>query len=569
MLELTKAQRARIAIRVFKTTSDAVALRGFFRFTGRSGQQLEEALRVLAPEIYGSMNDPRIIELQGLEYVMDRLPRGIEACSRIVLTASEELGGTSFERIVPPKRRRTSYRVSENEMCFLLTRGLSEVYDILTHLTFMYHEAKKIRFQMRDADGTLLPEWQRLEEDVRRKDTLSGKELDQALWNLSRIVGGTYQDTKDTWANMEEGRRESSNSGLFEIVCQLGRLADAHREDGIIVSFSPALRDMLGHHRHGERWAGTVKARIREAGLQGRPLHVISANMHSVVNLLYGYAALLETGRRLPEGGFYEMFYEMRNIKERILSIARKNGLHELPDSSPMHIDCQIIAMEKACQVAFAPGLAIAKEECLEKKPVLLVIDYAFGAQAFEVMDELLTPAAGGDGPLTFESISVMGKAGTLCGSKGDIMLATAHVFEGEPHTYTFQNQLGREDFEGEMEAGMRLFEGPIVTVLGTSLQNRDMLEKFKRTSWAAVGLEMEGGHYQMAVSAALVRGYIKKDVRLSYAYYASDNPLESGQTLSSGPLGREGVRPTYMITRAILERVVFGGRNRGGCQGT
>jgi hypothetical protein len=66
----------------------------------------------------------------------------------------------------------------------------------------------------------------------------------------------------------------------------------------------------------------------------------------------------------------------------------------------------------------------------------------------------------------------------------------------------------------------------------------------------------MEGGHYQRAVDAAIVRGHISKDVKVRYAYYASDNPLKSGQTLASGDLGREGVRPTYMITKAILEKI-------------
>ncbi|MEE9527478.1 MAG: hypothetical protein V3W07_07415, partial [Syntrophobacteria bacterium] len=48
----------------------------------------------------------------------------------------------------------------------------------------------------------------------------------------------------------------------------------------------------------------------------------------------------------------------------------------------------------------------------------------------------------------------------------------------------------------------------------------------------------------------------ISKDVKVRYAYYASDNPLKSGQTLASGALGREGIRPTYMITKAILEKI-------------
>ena len=31
---------------------------------------------------------------------------------------------------------------------------------------------------------------------------------------------------------------------------------------------------------------------------------------------------------------------------------------------------------------------------------------------------------------------------------------------------------------------------------------------------------------------------------------------IKSGQTLASGSLGREGIRPTYMITKAILKKI-------------
>ena len=145
-----------------------------------------------------------------------------------------------------------------------------------------------------------------------------------------------------------------------------------------------------------------------------------------------------------------------------------------------------------------------------------------------------------------------MGKAGILPGKKGDIMLAGSHVLEGTGHTYIIKNDLRREDFDGSVD----VYEGPMVTVLGTSLQNRDILDKFQTTSWKAVGLEMEGGHYQRAINAAIIREHIPKDVKVRYAYYASDNPLKSGQTLAAGPMGLEGIRPTYMITKAIISKI-------------
>ena len=94
-----------------------------------------------------------------------------------------------------------------------------------------------------------------------------------------------------------------------------------------------------------------------------------------------------------------------------------------------------------------------------------------------------------------------------------------------------------------------------MISVLGTSLQNKDILTYFLKSSWRAIGLEMEGAHYQKAIQAASkIRNNIRKDVKLRYAYYASDNPLETGSTLASGSLGLDGVKPTYLITLAMLQ---------------
>jgi hypothetical protein len=56
---------------------------------------------------------------------------------------------------------------------------------------------------------------------------------------------------------------------------------------------------------------------------------------------------------------------------------------------------------------------------------VILVFDYAFGEQAFEVMDELLRPyeVKGEVYMMKVKSVSIMGKAGILTGGKGDIMI--------------------------------------------------------------------------------------------------------------------------------------------------
>lgn len=225
-----------------------------------------------------------------------------------------------------------------------------------------------------------------------------------------------------------------------------------------------------------------------------------------------------------------------------------------LDDESGANIDIQIFDTAKFGKQSCCYKLPADISE--EEKPVIFVMDYAFGEQAYETIDELLKPMEEDDEKifLNVDSVSIMGKAGILEGGKGDLMIPSAHIFEGTADNYPFKNELNGSDFEGH---GLKVMEGTMVTVLGTSLQNRDILHFFHESTWNVIGLEMEGVHYQKAIqSASQIRKSIKKDVKVRYAYYASDNPLETGSTLASGGLGTTGVKPTYLITDRILKQI-------------
>jgi hypothetical protein len=560
MQDLTRAQKARVAIQSFKTLANALALRGYFRPSGRMGQALTECLLTLSPEIYGSMNDPRVVELKGLEYVIDRLPKGIEKSTRIILTDEEQFGESQFEKIIPLKRRRSCYRISETEFCFVVTRGITEIYDILTHITFLNIEAKKIQSHMIDGTGNISYEWNDLEKTVQNLDQFSAHELDRALWNLSIILGRSYHETRDTYEYFAKNKKErNSNSDLFSMIYQLGKRVDEEtksKDNFLIVYMTPTLMNIIAHQYYGKKWSDNIKTRLKELNLHNRPLHIISANLHSVVNLLYGYGTTchLPDGKTRDSGEpLYDFIQCIREKRDDIIGFAGKNGFYELSDSSGSNIDVQIIDTACLACVPQHPVLKINSAALRDNAPVILVMDYAFGAQAFEVMDCLLMPYDENlETPLKVKSISIMGKAGILPGKKGDIMLATAHVMEGSTDNYMVENDLKREDFDPDMD----VYVGPVITVLGTSLQNRDLLQRFQ-TTWKTVGLEMEGGYYQRAISAAIIRRHISKDVKVRYAYYASDNPLLSGQTLAAGEMGAEGIRPTYMVTKVILEKIL------------
>ena len=558
MQELSESQKARLAIREFKTITDSIAIRGYYRPMGRIGKTLENCLRDLSPEIYGSMNDSRVVELKGLEYVIDRLPRGIETCFKLILTDEDQFDDSPFEEIVPLKRRRTSYKISEKEVCFIISRGISEVYDIFTHLMFLNIEAKKIFRGMQDEFGNIRVEWRALEKVVERKDELDAAELDSALWNLSIILGRPYHETRETYEYLDRGRREhNSNHGLFSLIYSLGKRIEKEKkskDDALVIYVTPSLMSIIGHHRYGKTWAHNIKKKLAEEGMMDRPLHIVSANLHSMVNIIYGYAVMKEKKIGVDENDFYTTLPILRNKGEEILSFARERGFYLLPDSTGANIDCQIIDTAKIVDIPFHPALGIDGDAFREKAPIILIMDYAFGAQAFELMEKLLGPHLVEENsyPINLGSISIMGKAGTLCGDKGDIMLATAHVCEGSSDNYIFENDLAMEDFDGDIPVHI----GPMATVLGTSLQNRNVLKMF-RADWDAVGLEMEGGHYHKAVNAAIIKKNIPRNSRVRYAYYASDNPMMTGNTLAAGSMGNEGIKPAYMITKAILKKII------------
>ena len=558
MEELSKPQKARIAIRTFKIHADSLTLQGAYKPSGKAGEKLAEALRSLSPEIYGSMTDNRIVELKGLEYVIDRMPKGIEKCTRLILTAQEDFNQTSFEKIIPLKRRRVSYAVSKREMCFVITRGTSEIYDFLTHITFLNIEAQKIYRQAFNRVDDMSPEWAELERVVTREKEVEGEELDQAIWNLSIILGRTYKETRDSYDSFEENRLESvSNNGLFSIIYNIGMRIRGEQEgvqNLLTVYFTPSLHEMIGHHKYASLWAVSLKKKIRDLSLQDRPIHVISANMHSMRNLLYGAGALMAAGDAVPDD-IYDMVKCIKDKESLVVDYAQKHGCFFYDDKSGSSIDVNIIDLSRIDEQKNHTALPLSFEKLQEIRPVLVVMDYAFGTQAFEIMDELLSPYSDGEQQINIniQSISIMGKAGILPGKKGDIMLASSYVLEGTPHNYIVNNDFDENDFDNSVE----VYRGPMVTVLGTSLQNRDMLNRFHSSSWKAIGLEMEGGHYQRAISGAIIQEHIRPDMKIRYAYYASDNPLISGQTLASGPMGEDGIVPTYMISKIILQKIV------------
>lgn len=553
-IERSRAQISSQAIERLYVTMRHLFNRGFYKPMGVSGDTLREALLELRPEIYGSIADEKV-ELNGLLYVIERLPIGIEECRYINLTSDEGYSKSHFNAIIPPKRKRNCYRIDEEQMNVEITRGRSDIYDILTHLTFIFIESHKIKNKVLFDENELVlsRDWQKIEEHVFNQTVLSDIEREKAISRCTSVLGRTFAEITAVY---EKFATTENPDRFLNIVYWLGKLAieEVVENKKRTITFSPILRERLGHHIHGEIWATMIKNVLLKHNLISRPIHVISANMHSVMNSIFAEPVLGKNYKDKDAFAVYEDLSKSENggLRKKVEDFALKNGMISMPDESGTNIDVQVFDTEK---IDFSKT-NFNTAQFKGKKPVIIVMDYAFGEQAYETIDELLKPYRLNNKKifLKVESISIMGKAGILCGDKGDIMIPNAHINEGTADNYPFNNQLLKKDFEG---FGIPVYEGPMVTVLGTSLQNKDLLKFFHLSTWQVIGLEMEGAYYQKAIqAAALIRKSIPKNVKVRYAYYASDNPLETGSTLASGGLGTTGVKPTYLITLKILEQI-------------
>lgn len=554
--ERTRAQESSNAIERLYISMRHLFSRGFYKPMGISGEALRESLLLLRPEIYGSIAEEKM-ELNGLVYVIERLPKGIEECQFINLTADEGYSKSHFKPIVPKKRRRNCFRIDKDQMNIEVTRGRSEIYDILTHLTFLYIESHKIAQRVLINKNTdTIREWKKLKEMVLHNHQLSDNETDIMLAHLASILGRTFEETHKVFSDLKE--KENPNR-FFEVVFWLGNLAinELVSNSKRTITFSPVLRERIGHHIYGEIWANNIKKELKNKGLLHRPIHIISANMHSVMNSIYAPYVLSEHFDKEDKFSIFEMLSKEENepLRKKVKEYALNNGITYLKDTSGTNINVQIVDAEK---IDFSTtSYDLSQDTLQEDKPVIIVMDYAFGEQAYETMDELLKPYKDENLKkhyLNVDSISIMGKAGILEGGKGDIMIPSAHIFEGTADNYPFKNRLRKSQFKN---CGVNVYSGTMISVLGTSLQNKNILEFFHNSTWKVIGLEMEGAHYQKAIQAASkIRGNISKKVKVRYAYYASDNPLETGSTLASGGLGSAGVLPTYVITEKILEQI-------------
>jgi hypothetical protein len=532
---------SRLAIEEFETLAKGIILRGYYRPGGESGSSLRKLLTVSRPALYPLAADPDRVDAGALGYVLMRLPDGIWSVRQITVTREIEKDvADDFDPVETRARRRPTYRTGEAAYVTAFSGGMSDLVDFISALTCFQIESDKIRAryaayrQKLAEDPDLLSVWRTLDSVQGGGAGLDDEVRKRVLHELSVELRCEYAALK-TLDHDLDGR-------LLEVVRHIA--ASAPRD--LKVVFSDRFGLVGAYSAKARAWTGTVKAALDRLGLTEKPLFIVSSNRHSLANCLSPFVREAARAHGIAEPLDYG---EMRGILSSPEAMEARpprdaeGGLHtiEAPQDMPR---CSLADIGR-----LDPGL-VDPRLCWSGggDGVILNMDYAFGEEGFFLLNELLETLGS-----RVRGVYIIGKAGTLTGARGDIMLPTFFVKQGSGDVYDIGNTLAPCDFDGLGDFRV-LTGGPMLTVAGTFLQNSDVLGYF-RDNWNALGVEMEGIPYAKALKHARLRGRLEAGIEAGVAYYASDAPLMGD--LLSVPLGRKGVGPVYATTIAVLRNIL------------
>jgi hypothetical protein len=234
-------------------------------------------------------------------------------------------------------------------------------------------------------------------------------------------------------------------------------------------------------------------------------------------------------------------------------------GIHRVPSETGFEIEAQVVEINKLNVDWLDPRVCDDEDhDALAHSDALIFnIDYPLGLAAFELLNRVIERVG------SLQGVYVMGKAATLNGRIGDVMIPNVIHDEHSQNTYLFGNCFAAVDVAPYMAYGMVLDNQKAISAPGTFLQNPLYMDVFYKEGYTDI--EMEGGPYLSSVFEAFrpQRHPYNELVNLhsvpfdiGFLHYASDRPMTEGDNLGAGSLKYPGIDPTYATAVAILRRI-------------
>lgn len=534
-------------------------------------RSLEETHAGMGSNLHPHADEP-FSDISTFVYTILRLPPCIIQVRLVLLGQSDEVfnrgGYPEVEHWQPVSalgRRRKMFFDGQQTLAAFIA-SISDIDDTIPMLVAYQIEWNKLHRRL--ADSAALA---RLAAHVEEGETLSPAdetliretlELEEEdFGKLCRAWGD------DCWPNLlRAGRREKRMA--FRLLA--GSLTD--------------------YQRAAQGWWRGVERASEFLALRDRPIYFVSSNSHSLANLLSGYAirhretivAFVEETNpenlwpehlRLEEWGSQPeltnlLYYALGKFLRSKQGQAHRQAIHMHLEacglrqvSNPLYFDvsAQIIELHRLKPEWFDPRLQMPKLGRLAgSSAVILNVDYPLGMAAYQILSQVTANVC------EIRGVYIMGKAATLNGRIGDVMIPNVVYDEHSQNSFLFKNSFGAQDIAPYLLWGSVFDNQKAVTVRGTFLQNQEFMALFYKEGYTDI--EMEAGPYLSAIYEdiypqrypvnEIVNLFINPPYDIGLLHYASDTPYSRRQMSLSKSLSYFGVDSTYATSIAILRRI-------------
>ena len=509
-------------------------------------------------------------DLNAFLYSANRIPACIVEIQHIVLGQTHqafERGGyselDSWEIVSAPGRRRR-WHWNGTDILAAYIASTSDLDDLIPSIVAYQIEWNKMHYLLRGnqlardlvlaaADGTELSREELLV-------VMEGLHFDESDWGRLKGVWGSA-----FWSNLGA-------------VARIRKRMDLRMLGGTY----------LGYARSARSWWRPVAETATEKVLRDRPIYFVSSNTHSIANTLSGVAYRREKELKdyirtsnhselLPELERLESGEQRASLENLLYFTARpyfhgperealrrarqaeeeEVGIRHIEATGPVDVGVQIIDLAKLDPTQFDKRLE--GFDPTDSDAVIININYPLGMGAYHIMSQV------GVSTDQLRGVYILGKAATLNGRIGDIMLSDVVYDEHSGNTYWFDNCFGYEDVAPFLIFGSALDNQKAVTVRGTFLQNEGYLDFYYQGNYTVV--EMEAGPYLSALyedvflerypsNDAINLAPLSSHLDVGVIHYASDTPYTRAHTLGARGMSFYGMDSTYASTIAILQRI-------------
>ncbi len=517
------------------------------------------------------------LDVTALTYSALRLPEEIAQTSFVIMGQMEDVFAREgypvreWARVRARARRRKFYFDAEEGHLAAYIASVSDIDDLIPILTAFQIEWNKLHRKL--LQSNLPTRLHRFE----AKDGFMQMELLEVVRETLGLDTVDFTRLAQLWPG--------------ERLTQKLQQAAQQRLDLHVTVLGSGLSD---YRRSVQTWWRKVETvGNRESDLAKRPIYFVSSNTHSLINALMPFDEALQqqvidfVQRENPEDLWREyqnlseenvglrrnfLYYALgvylqhpscpNEISQGIEKLEREAGIVRISDSHSIDVEAQLIDLSRLDYEEIDPRLLGMNDEEIkllrESNALIFNIDYPLGMAAYHLFSQVSTAAN------RILGVYILGKAATLNGRVGDVMIPNVVYDEHSRNSYLFRNCFTAQDVAPLLSFGTVFDNQKAVTVRGTLLQNREFMHVFYEEGYTDI--EMEAGPYLSGLYEdiyprrypidEIVNLFINAPYDIGLIHYASDTPISRRQSLLSKSLSYFGVDATYATSVAVLRRI-------------